>query len=254
MNNAKVKEINWAGLMVENFDSAVKFFTNILGMQLGNLYKDRQVAQFRLASGKLFEVFGPKNRERKEKYRYFDGVALGFEVSNLEKAHKKLSTEGIKLITDVESSSNNSWVMFLGPEKRVLQVQQSTKLGLKNISFVSLYASNLPETVKFYRDILQLDPANPDEDPEKSNWYSFKTGDSILAIERGGVRKNGMKTRIENPFLLQFKVESKELLEAMNKRLEDNGVKLYDRAKKTSYGLITNFCDPDGNKVEIIFQ
>ena len=63
-----------------------------------------------------------------------------------------------------------------------------------------------------------------------------------------------MKTKAENPILLQFRAESKEHLEAMNKSLEEKGVKLFDRSKQTSYGLITNFCDPDGNKLEILYQ
>lgn len=74
------------------------------------------------------------------------------------------------------------------------------------------------------------------------------------SLERNGVRKNEMKTKEENPVLLQFKAESLEQLEEFSKHLEERGVKVFDRLKQTSYGFITNFCDPDGNKVEVISQ
>lgn len=69
---------------------------------------------------------------------------------------------------------------------------------MQTIAYICLYASDLPQSVKFYRDVLGL--------------------------------------------------------EEMNKRLEEKGVRLLDRSKETSYGTITNFCDPDGNKLEIIYQ
>lgn len=124
---SKVEKINWVGLMVEDFDAALEFFTKVLGMQLDRIYEERRVAQFKLGADQLFEIFGPKNKERKEKYKFFDGVALGFQVSNLDDAHKKLKSKGVKFISDMEVSSDNSWVMFLGPEKRVLQIQQPKK-------------------------------------------------------------------------------------------------------------------------------
>lgn len=128
------------------------------------------------------------------------------------------------------------------------------KLRLKTIAYICLYTSNMNESVTFYRDVLGLESADPKENAETSTFYAFKTGETVLALERNGVKKNDMKTKAENPVLMQFKAESTEHLEELNQQLEGHGVKLFDRSKQTSYGLITNFCDPDGNKVEIIYQ
>lgn len=125
-------------------------------------------------------------------------------------------------------------------------------MKLKTITYLCLYVSNFRESIEFYKDILGLVPLNPDEDINTSNFYVFKTGETKLAIERKGVRKKELKTKAENPFLLQFQVDSKKELEAMSSQLEKKGVVLIDRSKQEHYGLFTNFCDPDGNKLEII--
>lgn len=129
-----------------------------------------------------------------------------------------------------------------------------SKPYLKKVAYICLYVSDMSESVKFYRDILGLVPANPQEDTTTSTFYAFKTGETILALERNGVKKNGLKTKAENPVLFQFKAESKEHLEKINTMLEEKAVKLIDKSKPTDYGYITNFCDPDGNKVEIVYQ
>ena len=125
---------------------------------------------------------------------------------------------------------------------------------MQTIAYICLYVSSVPESVRFYHDALGLKPVSESEDPETSYFFAFETGSTVLALERNGSKKNGLKTKSENPFLLQLKANSIEELEAMNKRLEKHGVKLMDRSKETNYGTITNFCDPDGNKLEIIFQ
>ena len=47
---------------------------------------------------------------------------------------------------------------------------------------------------------------------------------------------------------------SLEDLEAMTRHLEAHGVTVLARAVAGSYGVFTNFLDPDGNKLEVLFQ
>jgi catechol 2,3-dioxygenase-like lactoylglutathione lyase family enzyme len=126
--------------------------------------------------------------------------------------------------------------------------------SLKIISYICLYVASVAESARFYSEILCLEPANKGENPDTSTWYSFNTGQTILALERNGIRKDSLKTKAENPTLLQFVIESPEELEKFNQHLEENKVELFDRSKQTDYGFITNFCDPDGNKLELICQ
>ncbi|HET7077456.1 MAG TPA: VOC family protein [Chloroflexia bacterium] len=126
--------------------------------------------------------------------------------------------------------------------------------ALRTIAYICLYTSDLRESVRFYRDILGLEPTSPNADLDTIDFYSFNTGTGRLGLEGNGVKQDRMKTVAENPVLLQFKAESQEHLEAMNQHLEAYGITLYDRSTQTSYGTITNFCDPDGNRLEILYE
>jgi catechol 2,3-dioxygenase-like lactoylglutathione lyase family enzyme len=126
--------------------------------------------------------------------------------------------------------------------------------ALRTIAYICLYTSDLRESVRFYRDILGREPTSPNADLDTIDFYSFNTGTGRLGLEGNGVKQDRMKTVAENPVLLQFKAESQEHLEAMNQHLEAYGITLYDRSTQTSYGTITNFCDPDGNRLEILYE
>ena len=121
------------------------------------------------------------------------------------------------------------------------------ELNFSRIAYICLYCSNVDDSIRFYRDVLGLKVLS--QSPE---FTCFDTGATKLAIEPGGVRKNGKKELSENPVLLQIAAHSAEELAAMDRHLETHGVKLLTRSKSTPYGIITNFVDPDGNKLEII--
>ena len=117
-----------------------------------------------------------------------------------------------------------------------------------------MYVSNIEESIEFYRDVLELEPLVSESNPSNVDFYAFKTGEILLAVEPSGFKKHSEKTKAENPYLLQFRADSEDELESMNRRLESKGVILVARSEKTNYGTITNFIDPDGNKLEIIYE
>lgn len=125
----------------------------------------------------------------------------------------------------------------------------TNKSLFSHIGYICLYVSDFEESIKFYRDVLELEP---DTVVSTDNFFAFKTGETQLALERGGFKKDSEKTRAENPMLLQFRADSPEKLEEMNKQLERHGVQLFKRSKESSYGISTNFLDPDGNKLSIV--
>ena len=120
-----------------------------------------------------------------------------------------------------------------------------------DLAYICIFTSNLEESVIFYRDILGLV-----EDPLRceKNFHALKAGSTYIGIERKGVRKVGEKTKSENPVLLQFKASSIKELKKITAKLKAKKVTILDTMVKKHYGTFTNFLDPDGNKLEILYQ
>jgi catechol 2,3-dioxygenase-like lactoylglutathione lyase family enzyme len=72
----QVTGIGWAGILTEDFETSLRFFSDVLGLSLTYRDNTKELAHFRFYSGQLFEFYGPSNRERKEKYQLFRGSSI----------------------------------------------------------------------------------------------------------------------------------------------------------------------------------
>ena len=122
-------------------------------------------------------------------------------------------------------------------------------IAFDDLAYICLYCAQLDESIRFYRDVLGLTIER--RDPE---FCQLALRGTRLGLEPGGSRKATEKGWAENPILLQFRAHSVDELEAMNRQLETQGVTLLTRSRVTSYGVVTNFLDPDGNKLEVLYQ
>ena len=120
----EVEGYQWIGLLAADFEATVQFFSDVLGLELEDLDKEKVIAMFRLPSGQGFEVFGPNNRERKHKYRLMDGPVVGLEVADVTVARDELIALGVEFVTDAEAAPGGStWAYFLGPDNRLYSLQ-----------------------------------------------------------------------------------------------------------------------------------
>jgi catechol 2,3-dioxygenase-like lactoylglutathione lyase family enzyme len=60
----RVTGIGWVGVLTDDYEETLHFFSEILGLSLEYRNEDKVHAHFRLPSGQLLEVFGPSNRQR----------------------------------------------------------------------------------------------------------------------------------------------------------------------------------------------
>ena len=120
-----------------------------------------------------------------------------------------------------------------------------------DVAYICIFAGNFHESVIFYRDILGLEE---DLSRSEENFHALKAGATYIGIERNGFRKEGQKTKAENAVLIQFKAHSLEELKKLTEELGTKDVRMLKKIVETHYGTFTNFLDPDGNKLEIIYQ
>jgi predicted enzyme related to lactoylglutathione lyase len=118
-------------------------------------------------------------------------------------------------------------------------------------SYICLFISDVARSVDFYERVLKLERL-PEQSTE--HFTAFRYGSMILGIEPNGVGSEKEKIKAQNPIILQFSVQSKQGLEQATKELEEQGVRIIDRKQKFSFGTLTSFLDPDGNRLEILYQ
>jgi len=119
-----------------------------------------------------------------------------------------------------------------------------------NPAYICLFVHDQTESVKFYHDVLGLTPVS---ELETKRFKPFRFGSIILGIEASGTKNENEKAKAENPYILQFTVNSYEELTVETKRLKNLGVKLVEVNKEYGFAYVTAFLDPDGNRLELLF-
>ena len=117
---------SWVGVYADDFETTISFFTDKLGLPLEWRQEEADFAGFRLRSGQLLEVFGPRWADTHERY---NGVhpsttpILGFEVEDVEAAREELVSRGVEFVTEaLEFEGGASSAKFLGPNGQVYEV------------------------------------------------------------------------------------------------------------------------------------
>lgn len=107
---------------------------------------------------------------------------------------------------------------------------------------IQLSSSQPQELLRFYRDVVGLEPA-----PELGE-DALKVGGAHLLID-GHSEINGPAQEPARVLINLFVAD----LEAEQKRIEDQGVKFIRTAGREFWGgVISTFADPDGNYCQII--
>lgn len=121
----KVQGYSWAGAPTADFDATLKFFENVLGLQLARRMDEVDFAMFRLPSGQVFEVFGPKSDEQ----GFMTSPAIAFDVKDIYTARAELEEQGIEFVTEIETSPSgkSAWTYFVGPDGFLYELFQQNK-------------------------------------------------------------------------------------------------------------------------------
>lgn len=164
-----VESIGWVGVLIEDFEAALDFFSGTLGLALEYRDEVKMLAHFRLRSGQLLEVYGPSNRQRKEKYRWFDGPALGFEVEDIELARQEMMARGARFITEIETWADEAWSMFLGPEDKLFEILLPKRRypmeasQVLKFSWAGIGMQDFGRAISFFSEVMEMPLAQRDD-------------------------------------------------------------------------------------------
>jgi catechol 2,3-dioxygenase-like lactoylglutathione lyase family enzyme len=138
----QVTGLGWAAVHTEDYEETLHFFSEILGLSLEYRDEAKELAHFWLPSGQLLEVFGPSNRQRKEKYRWFSGraplevfgsnnswgklmsqITIAFEVEDVWQTRAGMEEMSVEFVSDVEVTSiGEVFTYFRGPDGYLYEI------------------------------------------------------------------------------------------------------------------------------------
>lgn len=121
----KVLGISWAGVRAGDFDAAVRFFSEAVGLPLRMRSDEEEIAVFRLASGDLFEIFGPNNPESE----MYACPVFAFQVDDIISAREEMESRGIEFVTKISSYRDQAWCNFRGPDGHLFEIKQTRGYG-----------------------------------------------------------------------------------------------------------------------------
>ena len=177
----RVTGIGWAGVLTEDFESTLRFFSDVLGLSVAHHDAAKELVHFRFRSGQLLEVYGPSNRHRKEKYQLFRGPALGFEVDNVELARQEMLARGARFITELESWEDDMWTLFLGPQDRLYEILRAARRpashskSVLGISYAQSPVQNFNGAIEFFARVMEMLPVQQDNERQAAP-YRLPTG------------------------------------------------------------------------------
>jgi lactoylglutathione lyase len=110
-------------LLVEDFDKSIKFYRDILGLEVNS--QDGKFADFKLEGTSLaiFQKSDAVAMFPKEYMGKGGGIVLAFQVEDVAETCKLLETKGVKII---EGPKTTSWgqtvTYFLDPDANIWEV------------------------------------------------------------------------------------------------------------------------------------
>ena len=112
---------SWLGVRTDNFDAAVRFFAATLDLPLATRDEDRDFALFRLPSGQLVEIFGPRDAW----HDFMTAPVAGFEVADVRAARAELATRGVPFATPVRDwGGGAASTYFRDPDGHLFELWQ----------------------------------------------------------------------------------------------------------------------------------
>ena len=115
----KVKGFSWVGVGTDDYESSLRFFTQVLGFTV-ETSGDRQ-AILRVAPGQELEIFGRDGRGKSLNVP----PTIAFEVDDVAEAALELVAGGAELIGEAGSWNGHEWQYFRTPDGHLFEVKHT---------------------------------------------------------------------------------------------------------------------------------
>jgi catechol 2,3-dioxygenase-like lactoylglutathione lyase family enzyme len=115
-----VTAIKWVGTRTDRFDETVRFFGEIMGIELTD--QDETFASFKTSGGDKIEVF---SEDESDHDFMTTGPVVGFGVPDVDSARAELERAGVEFIGQTHSEGDYRWAHFRGPDGNIYEITLS---------------------------------------------------------------------------------------------------------------------------------
>lgn len=116
----KIKGFSWVGVGVADFEAALSFFTDTLGLKPA-VVDARGVAMLEVAEGQILEIFGPGTKG----HELTRPPVVAFEVDDVAAAFDALLAKNVEMLGDIGRWNGFEWAYFRGPEGRIFAIKKT---------------------------------------------------------------------------------------------------------------------------------
>jgi predicted enzyme related to lactoylglutathione lyase len=112
-----VKGLIWLGLRTTQFEEMVKFFRDVMSLQL--IREEPELAGFQLNKDTQLELY----RLEEEFHTFFTtGPVVAFQVDDVDSARTTMEATGIEFIGPIQRAGKTSWNHFRAPDGTVFEI------------------------------------------------------------------------------------------------------------------------------------
>ena len=119
----KYQGLIWAGIFVQDLDTCLSFYKDVLGLSL--LDKGDDWAHFDSGAGTLLELFTGGKAAQEPKGPDQQSIRLGLRVANLDSAVAELKQKGVHFTDDAGEYEGTRWAHFVDIEGNGLEIKEA---------------------------------------------------------------------------------------------------------------------------------
>jgi predicted enzyme related to lactoylglutathione lyase len=249
-------KLNWLGIHVADFAAALRFYTEVLGLNATDVKPDW--AYF-ATTGMTFELFGGgRPPVSGSKWGQGQAVRPGIQVADLRAMIAELRARGIQFTGEIEQTDFGEWIEFSGPENMRWTLVQapaysySSNLRQARLGWLELKVEHLIEQRNFYKGVLGLQPEN-----NGAGCLVLRQGpgEPLLFLESGGQQAAPYQISqgMFQPLLSHLMSFETDNIEAAAAWLKARQVPiLIDITQKNWGGIDLYIADLDGNPIQVV--
>ena len=249
-------KLNWLGLYASDFEAALHFYSDVLGMSTRVAKAD--FALFR-TTGMALELFAG-GLSWKSRRLWGDGqnVRASIQIADLKATISDLEDKGVQFSGDVEQKSFGAQIELFAPEDIRWTLAQtsaypfSSGLQKPHLGWVEIKAHRFAEQQAFYREVFGM---RPEMGEDEGVVFRHSAGEPLLFLKPGAEQTAPVQIEQGVPILWpphMIGFETSNIQQAAAWLKQHGAPILVDAVQQDWGGIELISADADGNPIQLV--